>query len=221
MPRNEAIVCAVPHGLHIPRDRNVILRQTTSIEAIDVVVHSSGLRIASPPRLGFDLSRDLSAEDHASLIEQMIERQMCTAGVLAMVGRRLTHPARRGSHRFVRTMMERHVGAPHESHPEMLLAAALKARGIPVVAQHPLYGVPGVGDIRFDLAVVEHKWAVEIDVHPSHVLLDGTTKDKRRDRACHRLGWQVERITAFDLLDLEGAADELLESYNIRVRSAA
>jgi hypothetical protein len=47
------------------------------------------------------------------------------------------------------------------------------------------------------------RWAIEIDVHPDHILLEGTTRDKRRDRQCHLIGWQIERVTEVDLIDLQ------------------
>lgn len=59
-------------------------------------------------------------------------------------------------------------------------------------------------------------WGVEVDVHPDHLLLHGTTADKRRDRQAHLIGWQIERVTALDLLDLEAVADELAALYLIR-----
>jgi very-short-patch-repair endonuclease len=52
-------------------------------------------------------------------------------------------------------------------------------------------------------------------------LLDGTTKDKRRDRQCHRIGWQIERVTEIDLLDLAGLVDELVALYQSRLDLAA
>ncbi|CAB5024207.1 unannotated protein [freshwater metagenome] len=65
------------------------------------------------------------------------------------------------------------------------------------------------------------RWGVEIDIHPDHLLLDGTTRDKRRDRQCHLIGWQIERVTELDLLDLEAICDELAQLYHVRCRAAA
>jgi hypothetical protein len=62
---------------------------------------------------------------------------------------------------------------------------------------------------------------VEIDVHPSHLLLEGATRDKRRDRQLHLIDWQVERVTEIDLLDLEGLCDELAELYHRRCLARA
>ena len=75
--------------------------------------------------------------------------------------------------------------------------------------------------IRIDLAVPAARWAIEIDVHPDHLLLEGTTKDKRRDRQCHLIGWQVERVTEIDLVDLAGLVDELVALYAVRIAAVA
>ena len=75
--------------------------------------------------------------------------------------------------------------------------------------------------MRLDLAIPAIRWGIEIDVHPDHLFLEGTTKDKRRDRKCHRIGWQIERVTELDLLDLDGLVGELVELYSARLVAAA
>ena len=65
------------------------------------------------------------------------------------------------------------------------------------------------------------RWGIEIDIHPDHLLLDGTAKDKRRDRQCHRIGWEIERVTEIDMLDLDGLVDELEALYTARLPLAA
>jgi very-short-patch-repair endonuclease len=76
--------------------------------------------------------------------------------------------------------------------------------------------LPNGKRIRLDMAVPHVRWAVEVDVHPDHLLLDGTTKDKQRDRWCHRIDWQVERVTELDILDLPTLCNELVELYHLR-----
>ncbi len=79
--------------------------------------------------------------------------------------------------------------------------------------------LPNGRSLTVDLAVPAVRWGVEVDVHPGHLLLDGTSRDKWRDRQCHRIGWQVERVTELDLLDLDGICDELAELYELRCRA--
>jgi hypothetical protein len=215
MPASEPIHFCVPHGLHLS-DENVVLRQTRNRSPLDSVRMTSGIVVASAPRLAFDLARDLTALDHASVIEQMIQRKLCTMGTLGATARRLCHPSRSGSEQFARSLIERGDRPAAESHPEVLLGAALRSRGVPVQPQFGNLALPNGSRIRLDLAVPTVRWGIEIDVHPDHLLLDGTTKDKRRDRQCHLIGWQVERVTELDLLDVDGLVDELGRLYHSR-----
>jgi very-short-patch-repair endonuclease len=220
MPATEPIhVCAL-HGVHLSIG-NVVLRQSRHVSPLDFVRMSSGIVVASGPRLAFDLARDLAPLDHASVVEQMIQRKICTMGTLGATARRLCHPTRPGSELFARTLIARGDRPASESHPEVVLAEALRARGIPVQPQFRDLDLPNGSSVRLDLAVPAARWGIEIDVHPDHLLLDGTTKDKRRDRQCHRIGWQIERVTEIDLLDFDGLVDELVALYETRVHAAA
>jgi hypothetical protein len=203
--------------LHLDPQSNAVLHQTTSIGQHDTRRRSDGITVASPSRLAFDLAALLSVEDHSSIVEQLLRERLCSMSDLAAVARRLCHPRRRGSLRFVRTLMERGDRPPAESHPEVVLGDALRARGIPVVPQVEGLVLPNGTRIRIDLAVPAARWAIEIDVHPDHLLLEGTTRDKRRDRQCHMIGWQVERVTELDLVDLSSLVDELSSLYELRI----
>lgn len=220
MPTTEPIHVCAPHGVHLSIG-NVVLRQSRQVSRLDFVRMSSGIVVASGPRLAFDLARDLTPLDHASVVEQMIQRKMCTMGTLGATARRLCHPTRPGSERFARTLISRGDRPASESHPEVVLADALRAHGIPVQAQFRDLDLPNGSSVRLDLAVPAARWGIEIDVHPDHLLLEGTTKDKRRDRQCHRIRWQIERVTEIDLLDLDGLVDELAALYEARTDAAA
>jgi hypothetical protein len=220
MPTADDIYFSVPHGIHLSDD-GVVLRQTTKIGAVDVVRLNNGIIVASGQRLAFDLARDLSAVDLASVIEQLIQRKRCTMGGLGATARRLCHPTRPGSMQFARTLIGRGDRPASESHPELVLGDALRARGVPVQPQFRDLVLPNDSKVRIDLAVPAVRWGIEIDVPPDHLLLDGTTKDKRRDRQCHRIGWQIERVTEIDLLDLDGLLDELVALYLVRSAAAA
>ncbi len=221
MPSAEPIHFSVLHGVHLDPRANVVLRQTTSIRPSDVRHRRDGINLASPARLAFDLAASLSREDHASVVEQLLRDGHCSMKELASVARRLCHPRRRGSLQFVRSLIERGDRPAAESHPEILLGDAMRARGVPVVPQHSELQLPNGASIRIDLAVPAARWAIEIDVHPDHLLLEGTTNDKRRDRQCHLIGWQVERVTEIDLVDLAGLVDELVALYAARIAAVA
>jgi len=221
MPRAEPIQFVVPHGIHLESVPGITLHQTTSIRPSDLRRRGDGIVVASPARLAFDLAAFLTVQDHASVVEQLIHDGHCSIDELGAVARRLCHPRRPGSLRFVRTLMNRGERPAAESHPEIVLGDALRARGLPVVPQVSGLRLPNGTSIRIDLAVPEARWAIEIDIHPDHLLLEGTTKDKRRDRQCHLIGWQVERVTEVDFLDLRALVDELVALYEARVSTAA
>jgi hypothetical protein len=124
MLATEPIYVCVPDGVHLIVG-NVVLRQSTKVSPLDFVRMSSGIVVASGPRLAFDLARDLSPLDHASVVEQLIQRKMCTMGTLGATARRLCHPTRPGSERFARTLIARGDRPASESHPEVVLGEAL------------------------------------------------------------------------------------------------
>lgn len=140
---------------------------------------------------------------------------------LGATARRLCHPSRPGSQQFARILLGRGDRPAAESHPELAVADALRARGIPVEPQFASLELLDGSSVRLDLAVSSARWGIELDIHPDHLLLDGTVKDKRRDRKCHRIGWQIERVTEIDLLDFDGLIDELVALHTARIERAA
>ena len=220
MPAADPIQLVVAHGSNIGPLEGVTIRQTTNIHPSDVQLRRpDGIVLASAPRLAFDLGASLSAIDHASVVEQLLLEGRCTFATMVVTARRLIHPNRPGSLVVAHTLESRGSQRAAESHPEVLLADALRRREVPVQPQATWLALPNGSRIRLDLSVPEIRWAIEIDVHPDHLFIEGTTRDKARDRQCHLLGWQVERVTALDMADLEGTADELRLLYLRRVRS--
>ena len=207
---------AVPHGAHVGPHQGVVLRQTTSIPQGHVVTRTGGIRIASPARLAFDLGTDLSLIDHRSAIEQLIHQKRVSWNALATVGKQLCHPARPGSLRFAEILQGRLPGGPTESHPELVVADGLRKRNVPVELQVGHLRLPNGKTIRFDMAVPERRWAVEVDVHPAHGQPPGISSDKRRDRWAHLVDWQVERVTEADLVNPDALCDELAELFFAR-----
>ena len=224
MPATASIHLAIAHGHHVGPFTGVTLRQTRKIDPTDVqATRADGIRLASAARLAFDLGADLSPNDHASVVEQLLHDGRCTHQQLLATARRLIHPQRPGSLVVARTLHARRDRRPVDSHPELELGEALRAVGVPVeVVQHWL-DLPNGSKARLDIAIPAIKWGIEVDVHPDHLLLEGTTRDKARDRQCHLIGWQVERVTDLDLVDVPGLAVELKSLYIARlaVRQAA
>jgi hypothetical protein len=208
---------STPHGWEVASP-GLVLRQSTRIDDTDWRRRDDGIVLASPPRLAFDLARDLTDFAHASVVEQMIDTKLCSLGALARIADRLVHPNRPGSRRFLRTLAQRIPGTAMQSDGELRLARLMAQRGVPVQTQHALVPASGGESMHLDLAVPSVRWGIEIDLHPSHLLLEGTAADKRRDRRAHLVDWQIERVTALDFVDLEACADEMLELYLLRCR---
>ena len=211
---------SAPHGHHVDVADGVRLRQSTKVLPWHVEQRIDGLVVASPARLAFDLSGDLSPIDHRSVVEQLVAQHRLTPADLRRIALELVHPARRGSAQFVAMLETRIGGGAAESHGEVLIGQGLVIRGVPVVAQYPVV-LPGGGRIRFDLAVPSVKWAVEVDGFDDHFQLVGGTSDRRRDRKSHVIGWQVERVSPLDLSDVDGVCDELAGLYRERCATFA
>ncbi len=219
LPRVAPLTISSLHPLHLTH-QGVLHRRTTKLVRADIELRPDGIRTASPHRLAFDLAATLDDRAYRSVIEQMLHEGMVSTSGLAQVGQRLVHPTRPGSQRFLRTMALRS-GPALESDPEIAVADALLAVGVPVIAQATWLDLPNGGRARLDLSVPAVRWGVEIDVHPDHLGLEGTASDKRRDRQCHLVGWQIERVTVLDLLDLEQTALELAALYAVRCAQVA
>ena len=218
MPTASAIHFSIRHGARVPPAKGVRFRQTTSLRPNDRRECGDGITVASWARLAFDLAADLRAIDHLSVLHQMLKDEHVTAEALVAIGRRLAHPTRRGTSTFVHNLG--HLGgAPLESHPEVLLADALRRRNIPVEAQARLAKLPDGRTVRIDLAVPAVRWGVELDIHPEHLTLDGDARDARRNRQAHMVGWQIEPVTVLDMADVEHLADELATLSHLRRRA--
>ncbi len=209
-----------PHGSNVGPIPGVRLRQTTKLPEWHVRRRTDGIVIASHARLAFDLSVDLAPIDHVSAVEQLLTDPSCTPARLRHVARELVHPARPGSAQFVAMIEQRLDGGPGESHGEVVIARALRARDVPVIAQFSQV-LPGGQRVRFDLAVPAVKWAVEIDGFADHFGAAGGSHDRRRDRKSHAAGWQVERVVPLDLIDVDGTCDELADLYRLRCAAEA
>ncbi len=220
MPPASKLVFCMPHGSRFDCPNFVELRQSTVTPAEHARTLSNGIRIATFERLAFDLARDLTVANLSSVIEQMLQRKETSMEALGSMARQLCSRGRAGSVTFATTLLRRHGGAPADSHPELTVLDGLLRRGVPVEPQERLV-LPNGKSIRIDMAVPALRWAVEVDVHPGHLDLEGTTGDKRRDRQLHFVDWQIERVTALDMLDLPAVLDELVNLFHQRSHRAA
>lgn len=216
MPAFSGIHFAVRHGVHLPPEAGVVLRQTTAIPPRHVERRADGIAIARPPRLGFDLARELGPLDHLSALHQLVDRGLVNVDELVAIGDELCHPARRGSTRFRESLL-RLVGDPAaQSHDEVVLAEALVARGVPVERQSRVVRAAGGRVARIDVAVPDIRWGVELDIHPEHRSLEGHGGDAQRYRALHQVDWQIEPVSELDMRNVAALADELRNLYLAR-----
>lgn len=168
--------------------------RTEAFHAHDVVVRADGIRVTSRARTALDLARWLGPADLLSVIEQVMhDGKLAEADLFAVVADWLS-PQRPWASKFLRQLDRRLPGAAAESHPEVRVADALVGLGVSgLVRQFPIH-LPGYGSARFDLAVPDLLWAIEIDVHPRHDETEGRSSDQRRDVAALTLGWDTTRI---------------------------
>ena len=119
--------------------------------------------------------------------------------------------------RFLVQLDRRLDGGSAESHHETIFGDALQVAGVrPLVRQFPL-DLPGYGPARFDLAVPTMRWAIEVDVFPTHQETEGRRRDRRRDEAAKSFGWDVTRIVESDLgPSIAATVDRVRRSFDRR-----
>jgi Transcriptional regulator, AbiEi antitoxin len=218
MPRRAPLHFSVRHGQRLDKESGVRLRQTTVLPAAHRVTRDHGLVTASFPRLAFDLAADLRPLDHLSVLQQLLAETKVSLDELIAIERHLGHPARPGSGLFRRNLERIGSSSPSESHPEVVLAEALHARGVPIQNQTQLVRASNGRAARVDLAVPEIRWGIELDIHPEHRTVEGHASDASRVRDLHLLDWQIEPVTELDMQDVDAIADELTRHYWVRLR---
>lgn len=173
--------------------------RTALIDAVDVVHRQDGVRLTSTARTAVDMVRHATPFAVVSMIEQGLDCDWFDEEALRTTAERTATPGRPFARQFLELLDDRLVGGPAGSDWETIVGECLQRRGIGgLVRQYPLT-VPGYGRLRFDLAIPERRWALEIDAHPSHHSAEGAARDKFRDRCCAEIDWMVQRIGEPDL----------------------
>lgn len=170
--------------------------RTDAIRREDVVERPDAIRVTSRARTALDLSRHLRSDDDLlSVIEQAAFDGGLRDGDLRAVAVDWA-PRRPFVRRFLRQLDRRLANGAAESEPEVYVGEALRQAGVEgLVRQHHI-DLPGYGAARFDLALPACRWALEVDVFPTHAETIGRRRDARRDAAASRCGWTVRRISA-------------------------
>ncbi|RLE21479.1 MAG: hypothetical protein DRJ50_09155 [Actinobacteria bacterium] len=193
--------------------------RTARLDDGDVVGRADGIRVTTPARTVIDMTRFASDIAIISMIEQGLDKHWFRESDLQETAAAIATPGRPFAKRFLTLLSNRIGGGAAGSDWESIVGGALGARvTVGLVRQHAL-SVGGYGNLRFDLAIPNIKWALEIDVHPSHYTREGAAKDKFRDRCCAEVGWLVQRVGEPDLQHRFEATMDSLER-QIRKRRA-
>ena len=168
--------------------------RTAAIHDGDVIERPDGIRLTSRARTAFDLARTLSSNDLLSVIEQAMNDGRLTEEQMWSVAVDWISPQRRWIERYLNQLCRRVGGGNAESHPEVRVGQALKAAGVIGLERQLDIDLPGYGRARFDIAVPSLRWAIEVDIHPTHRETSGRESDERRDNAAESLGWTISRI---------------------------
>ncbi|MFN3257690.1 MAG: hypothetical protein ACE37B_18565 [Ilumatobacter sp.] len=196
--------------------------RTAAIRPDDIIQRPDGIRLTTRQRTALDLAR--SRPDDALL--SIIEQAMHDGGLTGADMRAVAAPwARRRPwvRRYLRQLDRRVDGGAAESDPEVRVGVLLRDRGVRGLVRQFAVDLPGYGPARFDLAVPDVRWAVEVDVFPTHAETAGRASDVRRDRCAAADGWSVFRISAADYTHrLDARLDDAIHQYrSLRSTSAA
>ncbi len=204
---------AVPYGSN-PFAAGAVVHRTAMPQQ-DVVIRPDGIRLTSPPRTLFDLAASLDPLRLESVIEQVLDRGWTTVPTLHAVARRLAAPGpcwdRAGSAPVLASRpaylrpadsdLEVRVfdaSAPSRAHPARASAHPAASRRQDHPARHRRRRPRRWGDRD----------------RPRHVARrtrPTPSSDKARDRACRRLGWQIDRVTDDEVEhDLSAVVGELV-----------
>jgi very-short-patch-repair endonuclease len=196
LPPDQRIHVIAPRASNPAIARWVVPYRTDARHEQDIGERDDGIRVTSRARTAFDLARWLGPDDLLSVIEQASHDGHVGDDQFLAVAADWLSPRRPWARSFLQALDRRLPGGPAESHPEVRVADALRHAGVRrLVRQHRIQ-LPDHGEARFDLAIPELRWAIEVDLHPRHRETLGAASDAHRDRAAAAAGWITTRITA-------------------------
>ena len=164
-------------------------------------IHSrdDGIRLTSPARTVFDLSKHVGAENLESVIEQGLRRSLFDIPTLYSVGGLLCRRGRPGSALFAAVLSSRPTWRrPADSHPEIELRRALSAVGVHLEPQLSLTLADG-NTVHPDLGDAHAHFYIEIDDHEWHGSRLDATYDLQRDRLARLVGARIERVSTDEI----------------------
>jgi hypothetical protein len=198
---------------------DVIVHRTTSLPKAHIIRRADGIRVTKVARALLDEARHRDALTLESLIEDGINRGKCTAQTLRAMSDEMAGRGRRGTALFNEVLRGRPAWRrPMDSHPELVLHAALRAAGLELGTQPSLTLLDG-RTIHPDLGDDGIRFYIEIDDHEWHGGRQRTTRDNGRDRQATLGGAQVVRVGTDEIVsDLAGLVQEVLQLHDARRR---
>lgn len=195
----------------------IVSYRTAAIRDEDIVERDDGIRITSRARTALDLSRHVGDADLLSIIEQAAKDAKLTDDQLRDVAIDFMSKRRPWLRRYLVQLDRRLDGGAADSHHETVFGDALAAAGVAPLLRQFAIDLPGYGPARFDLAVPTMRWAIEVDVFPTHGETAGRRRDERRDQAARSIGWDTTRVTEADLgMTMSGTVARLRNDFDRR-----
>lgn len=195
MPPDLRVHTISPPASHPTRARWVQPYRTTAFRKFDVVRRPDGIMHTARPRTALDLARFVDNDvDLLSIIEQTMYDGRHSIEEMRAVASPWVSPRRGWLNRYLAVLARRVEGGVAESHPEVELGDALQLAGVVGLVRQFAIDLPGFGRGRFDLAVPDLRWALEVDVFPTHRETAGRSSDERRDLAAQAIGWSITRL---------------------------
>lgn len=185
-----------PRGRRVSNQPWCVDYRTAAIYDDDSIERGDGIRVTTRARTAFDLARALSDDD---VLLSVMEQAMSDGGLRDGDMRAVAVDWVRGrpwAARFLDQLDRRLAGPGAESEPEVRVGQAIALAGVDGIVRQFGVELPGHGRARFDMAVPQVKWAMEVDVFPTHRQTIGRQRDATRDRAAAAVGWRVFRMSA-------------------------
>ena len=191
--------------------------RTEAFHPEDVTSRGDGIAVTSRQRTVLDLARTLTATNLLSVIEQAMRDGQLTEDEMRNVAVDWISPQRPWLRSYLEILDQRVGGGAADSHHEVVLGDALSRAGLHELIRQFSIDLPGFGPARFDLAIPDLRWAIEVDIFPTHSESAGRRSDAWRDSSARELGWSVDRVVESDFGPvLDDTVRRLLRSYHLR-----
>jgi len=200
LPADRLIHVLVPHGCS-PQLRDVVVHRSRTIDPVDIVEFSNGLRVTSPPRTLYDIAGGIGDVATTSIMEQLIYQDGGTLTTHTNTFIRLARTLPESTAVMVRVIAsKRKWSGALQTDLEARVLGEILRQGLPhPTAQHTIVVDDGKHRIRFDFAWPDRRVGLEVD-HPFwHTGVEQTHGDKWRDRKAGVEGWFTSRVTSLDV----------------------